>query len=171
VQIDGSSERGLMSRFQLRGYHAVYHINGTHTRVYCEGHACEGQRISQKQARMGEERGQLLPHPLQSPHIAALSCRTAIIGGTVGSRALPARQRPAMQLVKFGREGWKAVAPRTGCSSPVSACGRAVGQFTKLPARMKGTYAYLHHERHYSDLTLFAGLLAVPVALGLSFIW
>jgi hypothetical protein len=36
---------------------------------------------------------------------------------------------------------------------------------------MKGTYAYLHHERHYSDLTLFAGLLAVPVALGLSFIW
>ena len=35
---------------------------------------------------------------------------------------------------------------------------------------MKDTYAYLHHERHYSDLTLFAGLLAVPVAIGLSFI-
>lgn len=57
VQIDGSSERGLMSRFQLRGFHAVYHINGTQTRVYCEGHACEGQRIAQKQARKGGKEG------------------------------------------------------------------------------------------------------------------
>ena len=40
----------------------------------------------------------------------------------------------------------------------------------RLPARMKNTYAYLHKERHYSDLTLFAGMLAVPVAIGLSFI-
>ncbi|EFN58623.1 hypothetical protein CHLNCDRAFT_140844 [Chlorella variabilis] len=94
-RIDGTAERGLMSRFQLRGYHA---------------------------------------------------------------------------LIKFAREGWKAVQPRTGCTSPVSKCGRTVGQITKLPARMKDTYSYLHNERHYSDLTLFAGMLAVPVAIGLSFI-
>jgi hypothetical protein len=35
---------------------------------------------------------------------------------------------------------------------------------------MKDTYAYLHNERQFSDLTLFAGMLAVPVAIGLSFI-
>ena len=28
VQIDGAVERGLLSRFQLRNLHAVYHING-----------------------------------------------------------------------------------------------------------------------------------------------
>ncbi|KAI3436503.1 hypothetical protein D9Q98_005920 [Chlorella vulgaris] len=121
-RIDGSSERGLMSRFQLRGYHAVFHINGTETRQYCDGHNCEGQRLAQR------------------------------------------------QLLKFAREGWKAVEPRTGCSSPVSKCGRAVGQITKLPAQMKSSYAYLHNERQYSDLTLFAGILAVPVAIGLSLI-
>lgn len=121
-RIDGSNERGLMSRFQLRGYHGVYHLNGTETREYCSGHGCEGQQLSPK------------------------------------------------QLVKFARDGWKGVAPRTGCGSPISKCGRAMGQITKLPARMKTTYNYLHDERHYSDLTLFAGMLAVPVAIGLSFI-
>jgi hypothetical protein len=35
---------------------------------------------------------------------------------------------------------------------------------------MKSSYAYLHNERQYSDLTLFAGILAVPVAIGLSLI-
>lgn len=40
-----------MSRFQLRGYHAVFHINSTETRQYCEGHACEGPLLSHKQAR------------------------------------------------------------------------------------------------------------------------
>lgn len=40
----------------------------------------------------------------------------------------------------------------------------------RLPARVKAGYLYLHNERHYSDLTLFAGMLAVPVVVGLSFI-
>ena len=35
---------------------------------------------------------------------------------------------------------------------------------------MKQQYAFLHEERRYSDLTLFAGMLAVPVAIGLSLI-
>ena len=52
LQIDGTTERGLVSRFQLQGgYHAVFHINGTETRLYCDGHACEGQRLATKQAR------------------------------------------------------------------------------------------------------------------------
>lgn len=38
----------------------------------------------------------------------------------------------------------------------------------RLPARVKHSYSYLHSERHYSDLTLLAGLLAVPVMLGLT---
>ncbi|KAL4457489.1 hypothetical protein ABPG75_012354 [Micractinium tetrahymenae] len=124
-RIDGTAQRGLMSRFQLRGYHGVYHLNGTETRAFCEGrdgNACEGKQISQE------------------------------------------------KLVKFAREGHKAVAPRTGCSSPISRCGRAVGQFTKLPAKAKQTYHFLHDDRHFSDLTIFASLLAVPVVMGLSFI-
>lgn len=40
----------------------------------------------------------------------------------------------------------------------------------RLPAKAKQTYHFLHDERHYSDLTIFAGLLAVPVVMGLSFI-
>ncbi|KAL4440727.1 hypothetical protein ABPG77_000436 [Micractinium sp. CCAP 211/92] len=74
------------------------------------------------------------------------------------------------KLIKFAREGWKAAPPRTGCSSPISRCGRAVGQLTKLPAKARQTYHFLHDERHYSELTIFAGLLAVPVVMGLSFI-
>jgi hypothetical protein len=35
---------------------------------------------------------------------------------------------------------------------------------------MKQQYAFLHDEWRYSDLTLFAGMLAVPVAIGLSLI-
>ena len=41
---------------------------------------------------------------------------------------------------------------------------------SRLPAKAKATYLYLHSERRYSDLTLFAGLLAVPVVVGLSLI-
>lgn len=121
-KIDGAVERGLLSRFQLRNLHAVYHINGTETRQYCEGHACEGPRLQTN------------------------------------------------QLLKFAREGWRTQPPRTGCTSPVSRCGKAVGSITRLPARFKSTYLHLHNDLNYSDLTLFAGLLAVPVVVGLSFI-
>ena len=40
----------------------------------------------------------------------------------------------------------------------------------RLPARAKQTYFFLHDERHFSDLTIFASLLAVPVVVGISFI-
>ena len=36
-----------------------------------------------------------------------------------------------LQLLNFAKEGWKAVPPRTGCASPVSRCGRAVGNVAK----------------------------------------
>lgn len=50
-QIDGAAQRGLVSRFQLRGYHGVFHLNGSETRAFCEGrdgNACEGKQISHK---------------------------------------------------------------------------------------------------------------------------
>jgi hypothetical protein len=53
-----------MSRFQLRGYHAVFHINGTETRQYCDGHNCEGQRLAQKQA--SSTSFSLSPWPVQA---------------------------------------------------------------------------------------------------------
>lgn len=82
-RVDGARQRGLLSRFQLRNLHGVFHVNGTSTRLYCDGHACEGTRLNTK------------------------------------------------QIVKYVRGGWQAEPPRTGCTSPVSRCGRAIGQVTK----------------------------------------
>ena len=71
-QIDGTIERGLVSRFQLQGgYHAVFHINGTETRLYCDGHACEGQRLATKQAR---HRGALADLRVRPPACLPASC-------------------------------------------------------------------------------------------------
>jgi hypothetical protein len=52
----------------------------------------------------------------------------------------------------------------------VSRCGRLVGEAAKLPARAKALYFDLRDKRQYSDVTLFAGMLAVPVVMGLAII-
>jgi hypothetical protein len=65
---------------------------------------------------------------------------------------------------------WKGVDPRKGCASPVSRCGRIYGEVGKLPARGKAKYFELRDQKQYSDVSLFAGMLAVPVALGLAII-
>lgn len=36
----------------------------------------------------------------------------------------------------------------------------------RIPAQVRQYYRYLHDQKKYSDLTLVAGLLAVPVAIG-----
>lgn len=72
----------------------------------------------------------------------------------------------SMQLAAFAREGWRDVTPRTGCSSPVSRCGVWVGKAASIPARAKRTFFHLRDKKRYSDVSLVAGLLAVPVTLG-----
>lgn len=112
-RIDGTVERGLLTRFSVQHFPSIYHVHSGEVREY-------------------------------------------------------AGDRTTRQMAAFARGGWRSTAPRTGCSSPVSTCGRMVGEFTKLPAKAKRGYRYLHEERHYGVLTLFSGLLAVPVVLGLS---
>ena len=36
----------------------------------------------------------------------------------------------------------------------------------RVPARAQRFYRYLHEEKHYSQMTLLAGLLAIPLILG-----
>ncbi|KAL4534548.1 hypothetical protein Ndes2526B_g05485 [Nannochloris sp. 'desiccata'] len=73
-------------------------------------------------------------------------------------------------LSAFAMGNWKKVEPRTGCASPVSRCGRLYGEIGKLPARGKAKYFELRDQKQYSDVSLFAGMLAVPVFLGLAVI-
>lgn len=78
--------------------------------------------------------------------------------------------RATKNLVDFARGVWRGERPRTGCSSPVSRCGRVFGEIMKLPLRLKATYVELREKKKYSDITLMSGFLAVPVVLGLLFI-
>jgi thiol-disulfide isomerase/thioredoxin len=73
-------------------------------------------------------------------------------------------------LSAFAMGNWKNVEPRTGCASPVSRCGRIYGEIGKLPARGKAKYFELRDQKKYSDVSLFAGMLAVPVVFGLALI-
>jgi len=74
------------------------------------------------------------------------------------------------ELTAFAMSKWRNVEPKTGCASPVSRCGRIYGEIGKLPARGKAKYFELRDQKQYSDVSLFAGMLAVPVVLGLAVI-
>lgn len=75
---------------------------------------------------------------------------------------------PPLQMAAFARGGWRDVAPRRGCTSPVSTCGWMLGEVTKVPARAKSYYFHLHDDKGWGELPLFAGMLAVPLAIGLT---
>eukprot|EP00887_Chlorella_sp_A99_P002883 scaffold6.g2883.t1 len=76
-------------------------------------------------------------------------------------------KRSLKAMAAFARGGWRSAEPRRGCSSPVSTCGRVFGEFTKVPAKFKSNFQYLHDKRGWGELSLFLGALAVPVAVGL----
>lgn len=77
------------------------------------------------------------------------------------------RDRSLRELASFARINWKAEEPIRGCSNPVSPCGRAMGEVTKLPHRLKKTYIDLRNTKQYSDVALvFMGLM-IPVTFGL----
>lgn len=75
--------------------------------------------------------------------------------------------RSLHQLVAFARGGYAQDKGRSGCGSPVSQCGRALGEITKIPARARSAYLYLRNTRKISDVTLVGAILAVTVGLGL----
>lgn len=75
--------------------------------------------------------------------------------------------RSLQQLITFARGGYTKDAGRSGCGSPVSKCGRALGEITKLPARARSGYLYLRNTRKISDVTLVGAILAGTVVFGL----
>lgn len=78
-----------------------------------------------------------------------------------GRRSLP-------DLVAYAKGNFKKTKARSGCSSPTSRCGRMLGKVTNWPARLKSKYFELRDKNQYSDVSLFAGILAVPVVFGLA---
>lgn len=43
---------------------------------------------------------------------------------------------------------------------------RQTRHLCRIPARAQRFYRYLHEERHYSQMALLGGLLAIPLTLG-----
>lgn len=81
-----------------------------------------------------------------------------------------AGHRTFQKLKEFALAGWKAEPALPLWQSPTSTVGRAWGHIQGLPARAQRFYRYLHEEKHYSQMTLLACLLATPLTLGLAMI-
>lgn len=104
-----------MQRFQVQHFPSIYHITGAETREY------DGPRSVQAVS---------LHAGNNAAAAAVLLCTVAVLSPLANQRLArnliqPARQ---YQLAEFAREGWRDVEPRRGCSSPVSSCGRMLGE-------------------------------------------
>jgi thiol-disulfide isomerase/thioredoxin len=73
--------------------------------------------------------------------------------------------RTATALREFASRGHRRADPLPFHQSPVSALGRAMGRVFSLPAVVGAAYSQARADG-WSDLSLLAGLLAVPVAVG-----
>lgn len=73
--------------------------------------------------------------------------------------------RTVKDMVAWALRGHEKLTPRTGCTSPASLCGRGIGSVLSFPARFKAKY--MHLRQYYSDMSLAAGLLAIPLSIGL----
>ncbi len=135
---------------RISGYYA-----GTETRQYCEGHACEGSRLQTSQVCVAWEadsvckcrwsptkgRGTPVCWLVAYDHVHQSKCGTyawlhrqpcpAPTSQLLTHYTLPCH---TLQLLKFAQEGWRTQPPRTGCTSPVSRCGKAVGSITRHAA-------------------------------------
>lgn len=79
-------------------------------------------------------------------------------------------KRTLQKLMDFALVDYKAEPALPSWKSPTSTLGRAWGQLQGIPIRAQSYYQYLHVEKHFSQMTLLAGLLAIPLTLGLSMI-
>jgi hypothetical protein len=143
-----------MHRFGVRHFPSIYHLHQRQTREYLGGRTA-GEVRACTHARL---------RCFLSVCTPACSPSQPLLTVPLPRPASPSW--PA-QLAEFARGGWRAVGPRTGCSSPVSRCGRWVGKAVSIPSRAKAAYFHLRDRKKYGDVTLLSGILAVPVALGL----
>lgn len=79
-------------------------------------------------------------------------------------------QRTLRQLTEFALEGWKGQPALPAWQSPTSRLGYWLGTAYRLPSDVQRYYQHLHKDQGFSQLSLLAGLLAIPITLGLSLI-
>ncbi|DBA75036.1 hypothetical protein WJX77_005805 [Trebouxia sp. C0004] len=79
-------------------------------------------------------------------------------------------KRTMQKLMDFALTDWKAEPTLPAWKSPTSPIGRVWGRIHGLPVRAQRYYQYLHMEKQYSQMTLLASLLAIPLTIGLSMI-
>lgn len=97
------------------------HASSQATYVYAGGRLC-----------FSPARAQLLPAVMVvlPPWLQVLQ-RPACCTLLLAARLMCREPAFAVQLIQFAKEGWRTQPPRTGCTSPVSRCGKAVGSITR----------------------------------------
>ncbi|EIE18999.1 thioredoxin-like protein [Coccomyxa subellipsoidea C-169] len=79
--------------------------------------------------------------------------------------------RTLQELESFALTEYLDVKPVPFYKSPTSLFGRAFAIFVRLPAKFKILVKYLHEEKKYSALVIVAGILGVPLTLGVLFVY
>lgn len=79
--------------------------------------------------------------------------------------------RTLQELENFALLLYKDVQPLPFYKSPTSLFGRASGYLIRLPARFKVLIEYLHEEKKYSALAILAGILGVPLSVGVLLVY
>ena len=77
-------------------------------------------------------------------------------------------ERTSRAMTAFARKTWVKSKPSTGCAVPTSFCGRLLGEFYKVPARVKVAYRVLKEEKEFSDTAILGLAVSVPVTVGLT---
>uniref|UniRef100_A0A061QZL4 Thioredoxin-like protein n=1 Tax=Tetraselmis sp. GSL018 TaxID=582737 RepID=A0A061QZL4_9CHLO len=74
--------------------------------------------------------------------------------------------RSLQSLEDFAYGGWRRQEPLAFWRSPTSTAGRLLGAALSVPGLVQTTYQHLKHDLGYSELTILAGALAVPLSIG-----
>jgi hypothetical protein len=67
----------------------------------------------------------------------------------------------------FAVKAWQRATPLSGCSSPVSRCGRLIGALLTSPKRVQNAFISTRKDFKYGDVTLIALIVGVPVCIGI----
>ncbi|WIA43954.1 hypothetical protein OEZ86_010346 [Tetradesmus obliquus] len=78
--------------------------------------------------------------------------------------------RGVADMKAFALEGYKKATPLPFHKAPNSIMGRAVGMLHSFPALTKRGYDFLKEEKGFSDMSIIAGVLLIPLTIGAVFI-
>lgn len=72
--------------------------------------------------------------------------------------------------MEFATNGWKKKDPWPFYRAPNSPVGHAISIITTFPTQIYNVYHFLHFTKGYSELSILAMFLSIPVSVGLAFI-